>query len=99
MIVELSQDQPPTLTDAERLDRLHATCHGDPKTAKYDDAACMPGPDADHVWVDIEWLRATAAVQVDDPGFADRFDGMIAYADKQGWLNATGRRVRAHIER
>ncbi len=99
MIVELSQDQPPTLTDADRLDRMHANVRGRSEDGEVRRRACVPGPDADHVWVDIEWLRAAAAVQVDDPGFADRFDGMIAYAGKQGWLNANGRRVRAHIER
>jgi hypothetical protein len=51
------------------------------------------------VWVDIALLRTNALAQVDDPDFPAQFDGMIAYATKQGWLNALGTRVRAHLER
>jgi hypothetical protein len=99
MIVELSQHEPPSLADADRLDRLQATCAGDPGSARYEDGACAPGPDPDHVWVDVEWLRRNGTAQVDDPTFGDQFDGMIAYAARKGWLDDTGTRVRAHIER
>ena len=36
---------------------------------------------------------------VDDPGVGEQFDGMIAYATSKGWLDESGTRVRAHIER
>ena len=98
MIIELSGEAPPTLTDAERLDRLHATLNGDPASIVFGDL-CQPGPDDDHVWVDIDELRATSLAQVDDPDHATNFDEMIAYATKKGWLDETGRLVRAHIER
>jgi hypothetical protein len=99
MIVELSVDQPPALVDADRLDRLHATCAGDPESARYGDDSCTPGPDPDHVWVDVDWLRRNAMAQADDPTYGAQFDGMIAYATRKGWLDDTGTRVRAHIER
>ena len=64
----------------------------------YDDFV-EEGPDWDHVWVDIALLHANALAQVDDPGWAAQFDGMIAYTTKKGWLNVLGTRVRAHLER
>ena len=97
MIIELSVHHPPKLLEPERLDRLHAVCHGDPREMHYDDFV-QEGPDWDHVWVDIALLRADALAAVEDPEFRDRFDGMIDYAAKKGWLNALGTRVRAHLE-
>jgi hypothetical protein len=97
VIIELSAHKPPRLTDADRVDRLHAVCEGDPKEAHYDDFV-QEGPDWDHVWIDIALLREAALAQVDDPEFAAKFDGMIAYATKKGWINALGNRVRAHLE-
>lgn len=98
MIVELSTDAPPRLTDAERLDRLHATCPCDPSAARYDDL-CRPGPDGDHVWIDVARLRALGLAQVGDPSYGEQFEAMIAYATKKGWLDESGACVRAHIER
>ena len=98
MIIELSDDQPPRLVEADRLDRLHAVCSGDVEAARYD-ALCQPGPDSEHVWLDVAGLRAQGTAHVDDPTYAERFDAMIAYAERKGWLDADGTRVRAHIER
>ena len=98
MIIELTAHHAPKLLEPDRVDRLHAVCHGDPKEMHYDDFV-QEGPDWEHVWVDIALLRTNALAQVDDPGFPAQFDGMIAYATKQGWLNALGTRVRAHLER
>lgn len=97
MIVELTPHHPARVTDADRLDRLHATS-ADPKLVHYDEL-CQPGADADHVWLDIALLRQAGLDQVDDPEYGARFDAMIEYARSQGWLNVTGTRVRAHVER
>jgi hypothetical protein len=97
MIIELSADGAPRLTDAERLDRLHAVA-ADPGSARYDDFV-QPGPDADHVWIDVALLRSAAIELVDEADYGERFDGMIAYATKKGWIDESGTRVRAHIER
>lgn len=96
MIIELSADQAPRLVEPDRLDQLHAVCDGDPASASYDDL-CQPGPDAEHVWIDVARLREEASAAVGDPAFGERFDGMIAYASSKGWLDETGTRVRAHI--
>lgn len=97
MIIELSADVDPRLTDVERLDRLHAVSD-DPTSARYDDL-CQPGPDSDHVWLDVAQLRQAGLALTDAADFGERFDGMIAYAERKGWLDESGRRVRAHIER
>jgi hypothetical protein len=98
VIVELSDDQPPRLVEADRLDQLHAVYSGEPGDARFDEL-CMPGPDADHVWIDVARLREQAIAQADDATYSERFDAMIAYAQRKGWLDADGTRVRAHIER
>lgn len=47
-----------------------------------------------HAWLSIEALRAAAVV--DGGSSAERFDAMIAYAEKSGWVDGT--EIRAHIE-
>ena len=37
MIIELTAQHAPKLLEPERVDRLHAICHGDPKEMHYDD--------------------------------------------------------------
>jgi len=98
MIVELSDDGPPKLLEADRLDQLHAVCTGEVSAARFDDL-CQPGPDPEHVWIDVGSLRDRGLAYVDDPTYPERFDAMIAYAQRKGWLDADGKRVRAHIER
>jgi hypothetical protein len=97
VIIELSDDQPPRLVEADRLDQLHAVCSGAAGATQYD-ALCQPGPDSEHVWVDVARLREEGIAQVDDPTYAERFEAMIGYAERKGWLDADGARVRAHIE-
>jgi hypothetical protein len=97
MIIVLRADSPPRLTDADRLDRLHAEIDGELDVTQYDEFVCPA--DDDHVWVDIDWLRTSGVALVGDADYATNFDGMIAYAMRQGWLDDTGRRVRAHIAR
>lgn len=90
MIIELSSNSTPTITDTDRLDRLHATCDVDLDLANLGQT-CVPA-DADHVWVSVDALRDAA----DD---AEGFEAMIAYAGSKGWLNDDATMVRAHIER
>jgi len=98
VIIELSESAPPQLSDEDRLDRLHATVSGDPSRTLFNDF-CERGPDADHVWVDIANLRAAVLARRDhEPGVAEQFDGVIAYATSKGWLDESGTLVRAHIE-
>lgn len=51
---------------------------------------------ADHVWLDISWLRAAAGTP--GPDWPHRFAAMLQYAQTHGWLSPDGRRVRAHLE-
>jgi hypothetical protein len=100
MIVVLSPNEPPRLTDLDRLDRLHAelapALDGSIADAQFGDL-CSPADD-DHVWLAIAAARA-AGCEASDLGFGERFDGMIAYAGGKGWTNEAGTHVRAHIER
>ena len=55
--------------------------------------------DGAHVWLRIDALRDAGAVTITDDvdGWRAGFDGMIAYATKSGWTDATGTSVRAHV--
>jgi hypothetical protein len=101
MIIVLRADSPPRLTDADRLDRLHAEIDGEladeGHVTQYDEFV-RPADD-DHVWVDIDWLRTSGVAQVGDADHATKFDAMIAYAATKGWLHESGRCVKAHIAR
>jgi hypothetical protein len=52
--------------------------------------------DGDHVWLEVSALRA-AGDRAGDWG--TRFDGMLSYAQRQGWTDEELTRVRAHIVR
>ena len=97
MIVLLSPDVPPALTDVDRLDQLHAESPG-PLDDMMDGSLCRFDPDGEHVWLDISVARAAGAEVSDDDGWADRYDTMIAYATSKGWTDAVGTHVRAHVE-
>lgn len=100
VIVVLSANEPPRLTDLDRLDRLHAeldaTLDGSLDGAQFGDLCSAD--DDDHVWLAIAPARVVGCA-ASDPGFGERFDGMISYANSKGWTNEAGTHVRAHIER
>lgn len=52
------------------------------------------GPEAD---LHVAELRRRAAAEDVSPGWAQRWDAMIAYAQRQGWLSGDGTIVRAHV--
>ncbi len=51
--------------------------------------------DGEHVWLNRAWLASHG--RPGDPSWADGFAGMIAYAEKSGWVDDAGN-VRAHID-
>jgi hypothetical protein len=55
-------------------------------------------PDGNHVRVDVQAVRAMAAGRV-SPDWDGDFTAMLTYARSKGWLDASGSRVRAHIQR
>jgi len=100
MIVLLSPDAPPSLTDVTRLDRLHAECRGSLGAACFGDL-CAPADDGVHIWLDITAARTAGVALVDDDERADftsRFDEMVAYAASKGWVNDAGTHLSAHVQ-
>lgn len=64
------------------------------------DAGFGEGPgDATHAYLDVERLRALARPAGERADWDERFDAMIAYAQRKSWLSADGRAVRAHVDR
>lgn len=53
---------------------------------------------ASHVFVDVERLRALARESATLDDWDRRFDDMIAYAGRKGWLDVESGKVRAHVE-
>lgn len=98
MILLLSPDTPPQLTDVDRLDRLHAECPGE-LTDMMAGSLCRFDDDGAHVWLDIAAARAAGAAAADPGDWVDRYDAMIAYAVSKGWGDGNGTHVRAHVER
>lgn len=52
------------------------------------------GVEDGHVWPHIAVLRSAGD---GGTGWNDRFDAMLRYAQRNGWIDAAGSRVRAHI--
>jgi hypothetical protein len=97
MIIRLSHDAPPSLTDLDRFDRLHAESPGDP-AAMRTGPLCTVDDDGAHVWLDIVTARAEGRHAGGD-GFVTGFDAMVGLATAKGWTNDAGTHVRAHVER
>ena len=94
VIVRIAASGQVTLERAADCQRLAAEAADRERAGEQLDAAgAGRALDADHVEIDIAWLRAGSAGQATP---AD-VDAMIAYAGSKGWLSADGRRVRAHL--
>lgn len=63
-------------------------------------AAALGRADASgaHVLIDIDRLRALARTTATLPDWDERFDAMIAYARRKGWVTEDGGAVRAHVD-
>ena len=53
--------------------------------------------DGDDVWVQVEAVRGLAAGRVGASWESD-FAAMLAFARDKGWLDASGKAIRAHVE-
>jgi hypothetical protein len=91
-----------SVDDADDCTRLHVTVDG------LDDAAAgdvlrqhRPGrPGAPgQVWLDLRALRERAREIPKATDWEHRFDLMVAYARREGWLDPSGKLVSAHISR
>ena len=88
----------PQFMDMQNLNQLHVEFRG------VEDAPAGQALEEDgigtvedgHAWLRISALRSAG----DGSGeWNDRFDAMLRYAERNGWVDAAGSRVRAHIVR
>ncbi|SCX50964.1 hypothetical protein SAMN03159343_2523 [Klenkia marina] len=90
-----ANQQPAVVTDVDDLRRLEVLAPADLPDA---DLAARLGQlgrlDGDHVRLSVAHLRQAGPA---DAGWAQGFDGMIAYAGSKGWVE--GDAVRAHVVR
>ena len=95
--VEISLEEPENL---KQFHVVHAGTGDDSLVATALEAAGVgrASPNANHVYVNVDAVRSMAAGRVGD-GWAQEFEGMLAYASSKGWLDANGSAVEAHIER
>lgn len=100
MIVRLSAEGA-VVQDADDLERLHLETDLDAAGVRTALATTGIGYPIDDTtaWLDVAVLRSRAAPLVDSPNWAQRWAGMIAYAERKGWLSDDGRSVQVHIAR
>ncbi|MEZ0164311.1 hypothetical protein AB2L27_05960 [Kineococcus sp. LSe6-4] len=105
--VDPTAAQPAELLDHDVFTSLDVTV---PAGTSVGDLAAVLGPvgelDAEgddvaaaHVRVSVSWLHGTAHAEGADAGWDERFEGMLAFAETQGWVAGTAgdRTVRAHV--
>jgi hypothetical protein len=88
----------PQFMDMQNLNQLHAEFRGveDAPAGQSLEEAGIGAIEDGHVWLQIAALRAAGDSGGD---WNDRFDAMLRYAQRNGWVDAAGSRVRAHIVR
>jgi hypothetical protein len=89
-----------TLEEPDDCTRFHVAIHGlSEGAARQALAGEEVGTLEDHeaAWIEVTALRrlAEGRVQTDWP---ERFEGMLRYAGRKGWLNPDGSSVRGHCE-
>ncbi|MBW0116961.1 hypothetical protein [Pseudonocardia abyssalis] len=100
MYVTLAADGA-VVADADDCTRLHlaTTLDGSAlRAALRDTGTGQLAPDG-AVWLDVAVLRSRAQIVATAPDWPQRWDAMVGYAQKAGWLSEDGRTVRVHIER
>ena len=103
MIVHVHHDRSITLDDPNGFDAFSVRAPGlalDDVVAAFEGdamAADEPSGEARHVWITIARLHALGA-EHGAPDWRSGCDAMIAFAKSKGWLDETGRSVRAHLE-
>lgn len=94
MIVLIANGGCANLEDVENFNDFNVVCaeHADLQLASQ---AGVGRVDGSHMWVDPEWVRRNG--KPDNVRWLESFAGMIAYADKAGWIAPDGA-IRAHVE-
>jgi hypothetical protein len=87
----------PQFMDMQNLNQLHVEFRGvaDAPAGRALAEAGIGTVEDGHVWLQIGALRSAG----DGGDWNDRFDAMLRYAQRNGWVDAAGSRVRAHIVR
>jgi hypothetical protein len=100
MLIRLSSSQSAAIVaGAEDLRSLAVEiANGMSSTDAADKLGALGHIDGDHVWLHISTLRAAAQPAGKDDWSAD-FDSMITHAASNGWVDAAGVHLRAHIYR
>ena len=61
--------------------------------------SASPAPEDDHVFVNVEAVRAWALASGAEPeGWEAGYAKMLAYAGSKGWMNDDATAIKAHIE-
>jgi hypothetical protein len=91
------------LVGPEDVTTFHVQCPADLPAAALGATVRNSGlgevlPGDDHVLIEVDAVRRLAAGRV-GPDWESEFAGMLAYAARKGWLDESGTRVQAHVER
>ncbi|HEY6758790.1 MAG TPA: hypothetical protein VI318_04845 [Baekduia sp.] len=99
--LDLYDDEPaPELCEPDDFLRLKVVLYGSyvPGTAGPALAPVGTFVDAETALLNVEELRRLAGERAGDEAWRSGFAGMLAYARRQGWLDAAGATVTAHCE-
>ena len=89
-----------TLEQPDDCTKFHLTVMGGQDLARVFGAlvnAAAGRLEGDHAYVTIDALRRLAAGRV-GADWDERFDAMLGYAQKMGWIDDTANTIRAHVE-
>ncbi|QSI48901.1 hypothetical protein [Thermobispora bispora] len=97
------QEDPAAVTLEEPADctRFHVAIEGDGDEEALRRALTGSGfgrlVSRDQAYIEVETVRRLARGRVDD-GWPERFQAMLEYAARKGWLDETGTAIAAHCE-
>jgi hypothetical protein len=99
MIVAIDLFGEATLREPDNCNELKAVAQAPaaPHADELDLSQVATRWDATHIWVRLDWLRATSGADA-SPELTRRFDKMIDYARGKGWVDGAPEAVRAHWE-
>ncbi len=96
MRIVLSPSAEPVVTGVDDLTSLDVLAPAEiPAAALPDRLGSLGTVEGDHAWLDVDRLRERG--RPDDEQWVAGFEGMLGYAAGQGWLDASGTAVRAHL--
>jgi hypothetical protein len=91
MIVVVGADRPVLLAEPDDCARFHVAHVNGDLAGGLEAIGGHLGDDGD-ARVPVAWIRTSSTAP------AAALDGMLAYAESQGWLDERGATIRAHVE-